>query len=227
MRNLFLSGLVLAAAAAVSTAGPINLGNFGLSASATFLEQYQGPPFGDNCVSGYGAPVGCSASMFAPLILNLTSLGVNPGDTLQLTSVGSICYGAFGTNCGAASLEALFSSTNNLLDSSNLNRVTGALGPPSVASGTLVTPTTSVWANGASVSNDISQDFAANGVSVIVPNGALFLFIGVSDSYWVDNSGNSSINLVDTAPVATPEPGTYVLALAGLAGLLALRKVRA
>jgi hypothetical protein len=206
----FLIALATIVAGLASAAG-INLGTFNISPKGTFLEQTSQ----DNC-SWFAAGT-CNAGMFAPLILNLNNgsdgslipLGVNPGDLLQLTSGGTICYGIV---CEAAMVEVVFSSSSTLLSSTNLNRVTGQIptGQPDAV--------TSMFFGG---SNNVVDDFMVTGQTVTVPVGARYLFVGIDDSFFADNSGTATITLVDTAAAVNPEPGTWALMVGGL-GLLAV-----
>ncbi|GEM_PF-4730685 len=199
-----------------ASAGPINIGTFSVGPKSTFLEQTSQ----DNCSWAAAGP-GCTAAMFAPTILDLSALGVNPGDVLQLTVSGNICYGII---CFGPLVDALFSTTNTLLSSNNPSRVPGALGPPaSSGSPGLLTEASNMYFGG---SNDIAGDFILNGGSVVVPTGAQFLFLGIFDSFYADNSGNASVTIIDNGdPVsANPEPGTWVLMASGIGVLTAARK---
>jgi hypothetical protein len=158
--------------------------------------------------------------MFAPTILDLTALGVSPGNILQLTVSGNICYGIV---CFGPLVDALFSSTNTLLASNNLTRVTGSLGLPN-ASGSpgLNTQASTMWFGSG---NDIPNDFILNGGSVVVPVGAQFLFLGIFDSFYADNTGNASVTITDLGdPVGNPEPATWIYMASGVGLLAAARK---
>ncbi|MBZ5602027.1 MAG: hypothetical protein LAO79_06955 [Acidobacteriia bacterium] len=195
--------------ALVAMAGANFASSFAVNAGGTYLELAAE----DTC-SWFAASGQCTG----PAFFDPTVIAVTPGSTIQLFALGSINYG---TMTAAPLFGALFSTDGNLGASTSLNRVTGA-----VAAGSpnpyVVTTTNSYFAG----NNDISQDFqvGTSVVTVVVPNNANFLFVGVLDSFYADNSGNASITLNE---LATPEPATYALALAGLAALLFVRKLRA
>ena len=82
-----------------------------------------------------------------------------------------------------------------------------------------------------SQSTTIAQDFQVldspyGGTTVVVPNSANFLIIGVLDSFYADNTGNLSVELTLDPSSGVPEPGSYAMVLAGVAGLVALRRLR-
>ncbi len=213
---------ILLFAAAVATislcsAGTINIGTYGVSAGATFLEQDSV----DNCGFGTKSVQCTGAGFFAPTILDLTSLSLTAGSTITLTAGGSLNYG--NSTVLPAVLDAVFSTSNTLNPSNVATRVPGAaaVGLPSG----LTSPVTSTFYG---LNNDIAQDFkvTTSGITFTIPNGALYLFIGISDSFMADNSGNVSINITETIQ-NTPEPATYFMMLGGLGALALARKFRA
>lgn len=154
--------------------------------------------------------------------IDLWALGIHEGDSLLLERLGAFApHGTGAADDHAAGMIGVFSSTNELLDGSFLNRVTGA-----IDAGTDVT--TSVSYYGAMASN-ITQDFAiGNGTTLTAPVGGRYLFVAASDSYWGDNTDpNGDFQLRITA---VPEPATYALLMAGLgvvAGAARRRQQRA
>jgi hypothetical protein len=86
------------------------------------------------------------------------------------------------------------------------------------------------------VNTTIPNDFyipTGNGITVMAPIGAAYLVIGVLDSYYADNSGILSFQIIDLGggsggppPPATPEPATLGLFAIGMAGLVAFRRYR-
>ncbi len=115
-------------------------------------------------------------------VLDLVSLGIQPGSSISLQELGDF---AFCTSCpdNGHALIGVFSSTNTFLPPSILNRIPDAIatGQPAV-----VTPLTLFEG----LPTDIPQDFgiSAAGTQVVVPAGARFLFVAVSDSFWGDNN---------------------------------------
>jgi hypothetical protein len=224
VNKIFASGLALLGLAAVGLAGPISEGSVNVSPGGTFLDQSAN----DTC-SYVTHSVQCTgAAFFAPTFVDLTALNtpVNGGDTLFLFITGNICY--LGANCGTPNLGGIFSSTNTFLDSTHLNRVQNSIsaGGSGYVTATYFSldGTTNTAAN-----NTNPNDFIIPGgtsFSIVVPNGAKFLVLGVYDSFYADNSGNISVGL-SVIQSATPEPGTYLLIAGGLAALGFIRKFRA
>ena len=223
MKTLFLVGVALYAVAGTAAAGTITLGSFVVNPGATFLQQSAM----DNC-SYITASAQCTgSSFFDPTRINLLGLSqaVNPGDTIQLTVSGLECY--IGTTCSAPpNIAGIFSQTS-AFDPTNThpNRVTNAVATPGITN----VVTSMYIVGGPSVDNTLSQDFkisGLNGLTVVVPSLAQYLFIGIYDSFYADNTGNVTITLSETTVSASPEPATYVLVLAGL-GALAVGRMRA
>jgi len=156
-------------------------------------------------------------------------LGLLPGQELMISASGDMCYyencevempGVFGL---------VFASSNVVASSSNQYRLTVAdLG--NVPTGAVGAASPQTWPG--LFDTDIAEDFklmAGDSISVIIPEGGTYLFIGLWDSYFNDNSDptpNLSIT-VGTPDSLVPEPSTYLMAFAGLAGLWTLRRKRA
>ena len=221
VRCAAVAALFLALAVAGS-AGTITLGTYSVDPKSSYL------------LAGSDAPG-------TPLFIDLTSLGVTPGQSLVITASGDLCFFA-GPECGElpAYLGGVFTNSNTWNGNGNandpsgpnantaVNRLMGALssGAPGVAD-----PNT--WFG--NHSTDIPQDFQIllfPGLGVTAPNPGeghdLFLVVGVLDSYYTDNSDPNHDLSVQVAldppdnPSAVPEPGTSSLFVTGLGGLLAL-----
>ena len=221
MKKLFWMGIAILGLAQLGTAGIIvDLGTFDVSAGATFLAQSSQ----DNCGFVTHSAQCTGASFFAPTVVDLSTLGsgVGAGDSLLMTVHGTECY--LGSTCSSPpNIGALFSATSTWLPSSS-NPVPDGISAPGQNF-----VTTSMWFGG---DNTNTHDFKISGSTppwVDVPVGAKFLFIGIFDSFYADNTGNVSITLSidppgDSLLPAVPEPGTYLLALGGFAAL-GLRKL--
>jgi hypothetical protein len=117
----------------------------------------------------------------APAIIDLTSLGAQPGSKIGLQEVGSFTYDFRLPETGKL-LNAVFSSTNAVLAATTANRVPDAIS----ASLTYVSdPTVNLR-----LPTDIPNDFAFDNVGMLiqVPAGARFLIIGVPDGWYSDNA---------------------------------------
>jgi hypothetical protein len=164
-----------------------------------------------------------------PWFISLSGLGLSPGQQITISVAGDLCYSG---GCQAelpAVLGLVFTTSNNVLGFQNVERLEVADGGnvPSGAVGAL-SPTT--YYQG--LSTDINGDFqmiAGDTVTVIIPDGAAWLAVGVWDSYFRDNydpTPNVTVS-VGTPDAVIPEPGTYMMAFAGLVGLWALRRKKA
>lgn len=159
-------------------------------------------------------------------IINLSTLStpVVPGHIIHLQRVGEYAGGPFPSFPDAnTSMIAVFSSSNSILTSSNLNRVPGA-----IAAGTSYFSEATFFG---SLATDIPQDFiidSGNGaipgapvvtsVDITVPVGAQFLFVSSYDSHYSTNNdpnGNYAVSIT-----LVPEPGSLLLLGLGCATLL-------
>ena len=143
-------------------------------------------------------------------VIDLLAAGLHEGDLLLLERFGSFSYhGTGGTDDVATGMAGVFSSTNTLLDATNLNRVTGA-----IDAGTDVTTSVSYYGGYAS---NIAEDFSISSTWIRIPTGARFLFVAATDSYWGDNTdpnGDFKVRIT-----AVPEPTESALFAAGLVAL--------
>jgi hypothetical protein len=220
---ILMIGIVVGATGA--SAESINLGFFSVSPQGNFLYNSAN----DNCSS----PLAGANCNMSPTFVDL---GAYIGDTITVTDVGGLC--AFsGPNCTvyAASpsyLGGVFSTSNTLLDASNVNRLPGAVpsGLPNINND----PNLNSWVG--QVNTTIPYDFYLPATAVIA---AQYLVIGTLDSGFSDNSlggpgspgyaGYFGVDLAvntnpPTPPSPTPEPGTAALLLAGGALLGGVRR---
>ncbi len=157
--------------------------------------------------------------------INLSTLSftVTPGDFIRLERMGDYSAGSSLPDTQTW-MVGVFSSSNVLLGSSNLNRVAGA-----IDAGTDVTTSPTFFG---SLSTDIAQDFKISdpvgvpgGISSIiveVPTGAAYLFVSPNDSFFGDNTdpnGNYGVQITSVAR-AIPEPSSLALLALGGLGLL-------
>jgi len=155
---------------------------------------------------------------------SLASLGLTPGQTITLTEVGTYSRGPGYANI-YTDLNAVFSSTNVLLDPSVEDRVPGAIG---VGVNPIVTPPTY---NGQETT-DIPTDFyislfgspMGSHVTLAIPTGAAYLFFSTDDVYFSDNTSPNNSFGVNISTV--PEPGSVVLGFLGAIGSIAFTSKR-
>ena len=156
-------------------------------------------------------------------------LGLLPGQELVISAAGDLCYFAGCPSEANPELPAeyglVFASSTAVASSSELNRLVVAdLG--NVPSGAVGAVSPLTYPTG--LETDIAEDFklvAGESVTLIIPDRGTYHYIGLLDSYFNDNS-DPTPNLAITVgtPDAVPEPATYLMAFAGLAGLWTLRR---
>jgi hypothetical protein len=117
-------------------------------------------------------------------IIDLSSLGFVPGDQIRLERLGDYSV-QINTAETSTAMNAVFSSTNVLLGPQTRNRVPGSIN----AGLNLVTQPT--IANG--LETDIPDDFFVGNLTVRIPVGARYLFVGTPDPYAGDN-GDADAN---------------------------------
>ncbi len=159
--------------------------------------------------------------------IDLASLGLSAGMTIELQVTGTICYYWDGSSCVIGfftpwSIGGVFSSTSQLGPPSMLNRVTGAI----ASDGQPVLTLPTYYGN---IATDIPQDFsiAAIGDSqagpftvVTIPDGANFLFFTANDSFYGDNYSTDLALHIG----AVPEPASLLLLAIGGPACAALRR---
>jgi len=133
--------------------------------------------------------------------INLDSLGIKPGDELNISTVGDFSF-CWPTGCPEVPATAcgVFSANATLLPGYVPNRVSAAttfLGP---ANACVTDPTLF-----GSLPTDIPQDFWLDGARVRVPNGAHYLFAAIPDTYSGDNAdpnefGTKPLNRFNNGP---------------------------
>jgi hypothetical protein len=149
-----------------------------------------------------------------PIDLSALGLGITPGTSIRLTPLGAFS-GAVGAPDNTSGLDVyVFSSSNVLTASTNLNRVPGAIG---VGSNSVTIPTL----NG-NQPTDIPEDFFVPGpfLDITVPAGARYLFTSVNDSLFQDNTDPDGNHALRIGVNSVPEPAAFIMAgtsvLAGL-----------
>ena len=177
----------------------------------------------------------------APVVVDLAASGLVAGDVINLSGDGSMCYVMYyGCPDSSAWIAGAFDTNNQLLGPSNQNRLPGGIASSTYGQQNIDAP----WLNSfyGNVDTTIPSDFTipyGAGVTLTIPTGANFLFLGVMDSYYADNGGDVGVTLtllvdppppgtppINPPPSAAPEPGTWVLLLTGFVGLIALRRTR-
>lgn len=146
--------------------------------------------YGLNAKSGYLRHLGLDRPK-APLVISLADVGAEVGDTLRLDSVGTYSMGLLLKDGTDTRLGAVFSSTDVVLDSSQLKRIPGAIDAG---------PNVNTWPSIVCIfwyckdlgGDDIAQDFPVDpSRTLVVPNGAQYLVVAPIDSWrtWADNTG--------------------------------------
>ncbi len=154
--------------------------------------------------------------------IDFSSLGIVAGDTLLLQTVGDFCMGS-GSSCPeyAVPLIAAFTSGTTLGPQADLYRITPiSSGAPGVTTGNTYY---------SSLTTDIDNDFEiplGSPLAVVVPGGAAYLAVGVTDTWYKDNSDPTSDLGIMLEVSQVPEPGTILLLASGIGLMVAFRRRR-
>jgi hypothetical protein len=126
------------------------------------------------------------------LIIDLSSLGFVPGDQIRLERLGDYSVQINGTE-NATAMTAVFSSTNVLLGPQSRNRIPGSInaGLNFVTNPTLLSLS----------ETDIPDDFFVGNLTVRIPVGARYLFVGTPDVYAGDNTDADANFAIRVSPV--------------------------
>lgn len=124
----------------------------------------------------------------APTTIDLEALGVQAGDSLFVRILGEVDLDPAAASNGvpgAASFltTGVFSTSQELLAQSVLNRVPGAVDMP----GEVQTGPTSIG----TLPNDIEEDVLVNRGRFRIPSGVTTLFLSPIDQYYSDNTASS------------------------------------
>jgi hypothetical protein len=254
MNRAFIVTALLALSGVCASATTVGLGTFAVNPQASFLDESSQDV---GCASGNlsdcatdipgGDPVTGGSGPVSALFLNLGTLGVTAGATIQIIVGGSECYSG---PCGSpdpADLAGVFDSNNTELASNispnctvggaGVDRLTGSVAIPGLPPQPQLTNNTYLDpyycgpqdpSAPAYVNTTIPNDFyipTGAGFTVVVPAGASYLVLGILDSYYADDLGSPTVTLNEIAPPpAVPEPATLGLFGIGAAALFALRR---
>ena len=158
-----------------------------------------------------------------PLFLELSTYSIAPGSTILLEVTGDYSYRRYYADEEMAVL-GLFSASNTLLVSSELNRVPDAID----AGNDIVTYNT--YYDG--LATDIGEDFSIYHENdpdfqtvIQVPDMATHLFVGILDSLYSDNTdSDGDLYLRISSVSAVPLPPALYLLGSGLVGLIGVRR---
>ena len=122
----------------------------------------------------------------SPLIIDLQEINLNPGDEIFIEVTGKYQLG--GGSGLSNGTNAVFSTSNVILDKSKLHRIPGAI-DCGVDIKTNVT-----WFE--KLPTDIPEDFDARNAEIVIPQDSKYLFVGVIDGYVTDNASDSTYRLI-------------------------------
>jgi hypothetical protein len=126
----------------------------------------------------------------APLAISLAEIGAAPGDTLQLSAVGTYSDQNLLSDGTDRKLSGVFSSSDTVLAPSQRARIPGAIDAGSDVGTKAYFECFLIFCS--QKPSDIAQDFRIDpSVNVVVPPGAQFLFVSplAPSQKWGDNSG--------------------------------------
>ena len=170
-------------------------------------------------VGGVGTPTsatiaalnsGTFGSLTTPITAGIT--------TINIVAVGDICFNGLGQTPSACLTGGAQVPTT----------ATAILAYFADAGNVLIAPGV---ADGVTVSNIVGDFFVpiGAGLNILVPTGTAKIFFTYNDTFFPDNAdtnNNFGVNLTFGSNAGVPEPATYGLMLAGLGGLMALKRFR-
>jgi hypothetical protein len=127
----------------------------------------------------------------APLVIELGRLGFVPGDVVKLERLGEFKPSTILPESDVAMI-AVFSSTNEFRDRLSRVRVPGA-----ISGGLSVGSPPTLFEK---LDTDIPEDFSVTTLSLTIPTGALYLFVGVNDSHYSDNTDTDNNFAIQITP---------------------------
>ena len=153
------------------------------------------------------------------------------GGFITLTMSGDESYGFSSGEGQFLGIYGVFSTSDVILPSDQLERIPGAIFVPGLSDA----ESGLTWNGG--LPTDIAEDFlifdpgppVINGQTIQVPDGANYLFMAVIDSYYSDNGdrdGDLAMTIVDPpAPTdapgePVPEPSALLMVAVGATGLV-------
>lgn len=158
-----------------------------------------------------------SSGVESPGIADLQNNDISAGDNILISFEGTVDnYGGSDYHT-LESLIGVFSSTNELLSISDLDRVPGAIN----AAEDLDTGET--WFS--KENTDIPEDFEitpSTGFSIQVPQNAKYLFISMLDSWYPDNTSPNQIAVTIEKQTTSGFPLEYILAIVLIAVIVFL-----
>jgi hypothetical protein len=147
--------------------------------------------------------------------IDLATVFARPGDILFIEQLGDYSFDVLGDPNrpdNVTNLVGVFSSTNTLLDSTNSQRLPGALTANGVIP--LVGWTTDPTFFGG-LATDIGEDFYVGPAAVFVPYNAKYLFFSPADSLFSDNGdpdGDYAVRITNLTSIQTvPEVGSPII----------------
>jgi hypothetical protein len=198
-------GVLLVALMVVVSALVLSIGVSSPTEAQTASVPSPAPISGNVSVKATFLHAGAGDAPDPPRVVDLSAARYKPGDALMISyKVAPTGFSYFGCQGPFERTEdvrllGVFSSSSELLPSSERDRVPGAIDAGEDIS------VEATWPNNEPV--DIPQDFRVTPPSVFIikiPPSATHLFLGIADSYYIDNCGTGADFVIETAPDTAP-----------------------